>query len=486
MTPKVAMTSLCKPLVFTAFCLAQAAVAPSQEIQTAQQRAEAVETGLAPPVDLEGMPSPRFHIAAEMARLHVPGVSVAVVHNGRIEWAKGYGTLSAEGRPVTPDTLFQAASLSKSVTASAALLLVQLGKLSLDASVRSELRSWQLPENEVTLSHPVTLRQLLSHTAGINNHGFDGYQVGRPVPTLPEILDGRPPAENDPIKVEDVPGRHYSYSGGGYVVVQQLLVDATRQSFPQFMQSSVLGPLGMRHSTFSQPLPESMRSNVAMPVDTHGTPIIGGPHVYPEMAPAGLWTTPSDFARWILAIQRSLQGSNKVLLSSEMTRTMLTPVQENYGLGVGLQDEHGERSFSHTGGNAGYRTLYFAYERGDAAVVFTSGENGGDIMWEIMRSIAHTYKWPDFQPIVRKTVTISKQAKANYRGVFTARLVKTLTIAQSGDKLTIMLPGDNPRELFAASESDFFTTTADWRIHFDNPNHGVLWLGNEQFLFERE
>ena len=334
-------------------------------------------------------------LADHMAALHVPGVSIAVIQNGEIAWARGFGVTRLGGPAVTPDTLFQAASISKPVSALAVLRLVESGKLNLDTDVNQYLKTWKVPENQFTAKAKVTLRTLLTHTAGMTVHGFPGYAANSPLPTLVQILKGEPPANTPRIFVDTVPGTSGRYSGGGYVVAQQLLEDVTGIPFPQLMRDSVLMPIGMTHSTFEQPIPASRLQAVATPYDSEGRPVPGGPHVYPEMAPAGLWTTPSDLARYALEVQKALAGKSSVL-SAAMARQMLTPIN-----GRGLGPQTGGRKenpyFTHNGSNEGYKCYFVAYNNGDGAVIMTNGDNGARLASDIFRTIAYEYKWPDFQ-----------------------------------------------------------------------------------------
>jgi CubicO group peptidase (beta-lactamase class C family) len=288
---------LCVPPSFSQTTSTPAAQAPLP--QTIEAEIHSVETGLLPVVTVTGDPHPTRSLTEEMRRRHVPAVSIAVIHNGTIRWAHAWGTLTPEGGPpATPHSLFQAASISKSLASMAALHLVEQGKLSLDAPVQTELKSWSLPQNSFTAQHPVTLRELLSHTAGTDVHGFPGYATTVPVPTLQQVLDGIEPANTEAIRVTAVPGEAFSYSGGGFTIVQQMMIDATGQPFPQIMQSLVIDPIGMRHSTYQQPLPQTRLSEVARPANDKGEPIpavptpilrwrlqASGPH--PPTSPSG-------------------------------------------------------------------------------------------------------------------------------------------------------------------------------------------------------
>ena len=248
--------------------------------------------------------------------------------NGRRDLA----SLNLGGAPVTAETLFQAGSISKPVSAMAALRLVQEGKLSLDSDVNQALTSWKIPPSAAAPGAEITLRQLLTHTVGFTVQGFPGYAAGAPAPTLVQILNGEKPANTDPVRLEAPPGSHWKYSGGGYAVMQQLLIDLSGQPFSKLLRDTVLAPIGMTRSTYEQPLPVELRSGAATAYNSDGAPVEGGFHTYPEMAVAGLWTTPTNLARYAIEIQRSLGGDANHVLSAEMTR-LLVAGQGNYGLG---------------------------------------------------------------------------------------------------------------------------------------------------------
>jgi CubicO group peptidase (beta-lactamase class C family) len=332
-----------------------------------------------------------------MAALHVPGVSIAVIHHGVIEWAQGLGVTRLAGSPVTADTMFQAGSISKPVAAMAALRLVQQGNLSLDADVNTVLSSWKLAADPIAGGKSVTLRQLLTHTGGITVYGFGGYAFGASVPNLIQVLNGDSPANSPAIRSEAAPGSRWKYSGGGYTIMQQILIDVTGKPFPKLLQDSVLTPIGMNDSTYEQPLPADRKSFAATPYDANGTPILGGAHTYPEMAAAGLWTTPTDLARYAIEVERSLAGKSNLVLSTEMTRQMLIAGEGSWGLGPEIGGTATDPLFRHGGVDAGFECLMVAYEnRGEGAVVMTNAQGGGVLAMEIMRSIAAEYEWPNY------------------------------------------------------------------------------------------
>lgn len=362
-----------------------------------ERRIERVERGLL--LDQGDPPWKRVALADRMAHYNVPGVSIAVVNEFEIEWARGYGVLeSGEDEPVTPDTLFQAGSVGKPVVATAALRLVEAGLLDLDQNVNDRLVSWQVPENEFTVQEKVTLRRLLSHSAGTTVFGYQGYAQGEPVPTLQQVLDGAYPANSPPIRVVAVPGAQHAYSNGGFVIVQQLIMDATGEPFPQTMADLVLDPAGMVQSTFEVPLPDHLASRAARGHWPDGQAIAGGWHTYPEMGTgASLWSTPTDLARFGMEIMHAYRGESDRLLSQDTARAMLSRQTPNGsggpGLGFGLAEEGTSRfHFIHDGGTEGYRCVLVIYpELGRGAVVVTNGHSGDGLWREILNSISVEY-----------------------------------------------------------------------------------------------
>lgn len=442
---------------------AQGAAGPS----TPETRIQRIQDGLMPAVLVKGEPVRTAKLADRMAALHVPGVSVAVIHAGEIEWARGFGVTKIGGPAVTPDTLFQAASISKPVTALAVMHLVQAGKLDLDADVNKYLKTWKLPENEFTAKAKVTLRELLSHTAGMTVHGFPGYATDEPVPTITQVLNGEAPANTPAIRVDTEPGTIWRYSGGGYVVMQQLLEDVTGKPFPKIMQESVLDPAGMTHSTFQQPLPAARLAEAAMPYYPNGQPVPGGPHTYPEMAPAGLWTTPSDLARFAIEVQRSLAGKPDRVLSPATARQMLTPVKNHWGLGPETGGGQGHAYFDHGGSNIGFQCYLMAYENGDGVAIMTNSDNGGPLAQEILRTIAYEYKWPDFQPAERTVVKIDPKILDAYVGTYQLAPNVFETITREGNQLYEYLTGQDRMKAFPQSDRAFFVTAVDAQFTFD-------------------
>jgi CubicO group peptidase (beta-lactamase class C family) len=344
-----------------------------------------------PPDDLDSF------VAAQMARRHVPGLSLAIVQDGKIVEARAYGVTDSAGTyPVTTTTLFQAGSISKSVAALGALHLVDEGKLSLDADVNGYLTTWKVPDNDLTRAKRVTLRGLLSHTAGLTVHGFPGYAVTEAKPTLVQVLDGTPPANTPAIRVEAVPGSRWNYSGGGYTIMQQMMLDVTGQSFPDYMRRSVLVPIGMTNSSYQQPLPAALVPRTAAGHYQFRNEVDGRWHVYPEMAAAGLWTTPTDLVKFAIEVQLANAGASSRVITPATAHQMLTEQMSGDGLGVFLQDSGRARTFGHGGRNEGFDAqLTATVGTGQAVAVMINANDDSRMVSRIVAFVARKYHWPN-------------------------------------------------------------------------------------------
>ncbi|MBA3344485.1 MAG: serine hydrolase [Gemmatimonadales bacterium] len=366
---------------------------------TIQRRIDRVVRALLVETPLTG----RYSTATLMQRMryyHTPGVSIAVINRSRLEWARGFGVREAgAGDSVTDRTLFQAASISKPIFAMAVMRLAQERRLDLAQDVNTYLQSWKVPPSE-GWQPLVTLRQLLSHSAGMTVHGFPGYLRSETLPTLLQALDGEGPANTPPVRVNLLPGTQLRYSGGGTAVAQQLVVDVLGRPFPEIMRDVVLQPVGMANSTYQQPLPDSLARYAATAHPWKARPVEGKWHVYPEMAAAGLWTTASDLARAGIEMQRALTGDTSRLLSPEIAQEMLTPqpaLQGQIGLGFFLEGEGDSTRFHHSGWNEGFVARMTVYRKGGyGAVVMMNSNEGADMLSEIMRAIAREYEWPGY------------------------------------------------------------------------------------------
>ena len=448
--------------------------APSGNAEV-QQHIQHVTSGLIGQIVIKGDEHATHTLSDRMKELNVPGVSIAVLHNGKIEWARGFGVHSLGGDPVDAETLFQAGSISKPLAAMACLRLVQQGKLSLDADVNTYLTSWKFPADPVAAGKPITLRELLTHTGGTTVHGFPGYASNEPVPTLIQVLNGEKPANTPAIRSEAAPMARWNYSGGGYTIMQQALIDVTHEPFPKLLHDSVLAPIGMKHSTYEQPLPQSLRKNAATPYRGDGKPVDGGAHTYPEMAAAGLWTTPTDLAIYAIEVEQSLAGKANHVLSADMTRQMLTPGMGHWGLGLQIGGSDANPYFSHGGANEGFRNNFAAYEKnGEGVFVMTNGDNGGQIADEVMHSVANEYQWPDFKPTVRTAIQVDPKVLASYAGTYELMKGFDLVVTVEDGQLMTQATGQDKVHVYPETDTKFFLTVVEAEIEFVKDDQGKV------------
>jgi CubicO group peptidase (beta-lactamase class C family) len=474
-TPKLSARNLSSVYALAPYSQSSGAQTPNPALAA---RISRIENGLLPAVVVKGQPPQSMTIADRMVHHKVPGVSVAFFDHGQILWARAYGLADvAAKRPVTPDTLFQAASISKPVAALAALHLVQDGKLTLDEDVNVKLRTWKVPDNVFTAKEKVTIRRILSHSAGLTVHGFPGYASDDSLPTLVQILNGDKPANTDPIRVDVVPGTLWRYSGGGYVVLQTLLSDVTGKPFPQIMRELVLAPAGMTHSTYEQPLPKNRAQEAATPYRANGEPVKGGSHTYPEMAPAGLWTNPSDLGRLAIEVQNEYTGKSSKILSQDLARQMLTRQIGAWGLGFGLESAGGQPTFGHGGANEGFRCNLETYtDSGQGLAVMTNSDSGGELTQEIFRSVAKEYGWPDYHPTEHTLIKINPATFAAYPGTYEIPSVGKLTISMKPTGLYVQAEpfGPDPQELLPESPTQFFVLSGDITFTFQKDAEGAV------------
>jgi CubicO group peptidase (beta-lactamase class C family) len=417
----------------------------------------------------------RWNLSDRMKLLKVNGLCIAVVHDYKMEWVRGYGLAdTSEKRPVTDKTLFQAASISKSFNGIAVLRLVQEKKLDLNRDINDYLVTWKFPYDAKSNKKPITLSELLSHTAGLTIHGFPGYAVGDTLPTLSQVLDGKRPANTEAVRSMEEPGTRVNYSGGGVTISQVILTDVTGMAYDRYLQKNVLDPLGMRSSFFTQPPDKSKASLLATGYNADGKEVAGKYHIYPEQAAAGLWTNPADLCKYIIETQLSYKGESSKVLTPEMTKLRLTPVLADAAPGVFISKRGGITYFSHNGGNEGFSCQYIgALDGGEGVVVMTNSDNGA-ILGEIVNSVAIVYGWKDYyQPVIKNVVEVSETVLDKYQGKYEVQDLK-IAIKKEGKDLMLKASGDQFWKLCFTSDSDFFIKQykADFRFHFDS--HGKV------------
>ncbi len=454
-----------------------------------QSKLNQVENSLLYPVAVKGQ-DVLLSLPDRMKSYNVPGVSVAVVNKGKVAWARGYGVLEAGGKdPVDAETLFQAASISKTVSAFGALVLVRKGVLSLDKDVNTYLKSWKLPENEFTQKEKVTLRHLLSHTGGLSRSFVGSYGGNQRPFSLLEALEGKDDSRNPrPVRVRAVPGTAYNYSGGGFSVVQQLITDIMGKPFEDVMRELVLNPLGMKHSRYLMPLLEPLRRNAATGHRQNGDVIPGKGLVLPETAAGGLWTTPTDIALFMIEIQRARAGKSK-LLPKELANEMLSPQKNSgsWGLGFDLKGLDHTPYFQHGGVNIGYESwMAGSFDTGQGAVVMTNTNSGGQrLALEIIRGVARVYGWSFATQIAKNANALDPKEQAAYIGRY--RFNDDIFIVKiENAKLMIQRPNSSFRELFAEAKHKFFVRESEVEYVFEMNNRGEAVKLTETFPYTNE
>lgn len=426
-----------------------------------------VETGLFAPIQIEG--EAPWTITERMIYYKVPGLSIAVIQNYRVIWAKGYGFANDSAKtPVTTQTLFQAGSISKSLNAVGVLKLVQGKKLDLYSDINNYLTSWKFPYDSLSKGKKITLANLLSHSAGLNLHGFGGYLQGQPLPTLVQVLNGEKPANTPLIRSMYEPGLKFEYSGGGTMISQLIVTDVTHTDYATYMKKEVLTPLGMTGSTFSQPPNDANASLLATAYNLYGNPIPGKFHIYTEQAAAGLWTNPTDLAKFIIEMQKAYAGKSVKVLNHASVKTMFTPyVSKDVALGVFVTRDDSTLYFSHDGVDAGFCAKYFgSMEAGNGVAVMVNSARG-DILTEVVNSVAKVYGFNGlYKTNVKKIVTVPVEMLQTYIGEFELAPKRGLTIFMEDGRLFVRVSGDIKKQLYAQSATRFFLKELPYELEF--------------------
>jgi CubicO group peptidase (beta-lactamase class C family) len=432
------------------------------------------------------------------ARFGVPGMSWALIDDGEIAHAGAFGVqVASSSRPVTSTTRFQACSISKPVAALAMLRLVDRGLLDLDADINNTLTSWRLPRNS-EWQPVVTLRHLVSHSAGLTTSGYPGYKRSAKIPSAVRILTGQHPVNTFGVRVDTIPGAQFRYSGGGTLAMQQLLEDATHTPFPTLMRELVLDPLGMADSDYTQPPPEDVHDQLASGHDEFGSPVEGGWHVYPEMATAGLWTTPTDLCRYALAVQTAYAGGPGALLSQPLAREMLTPQVtasdrigglSAVGLGPFVAEDGAASRFGHSGGNEGFRCHLLAYrEVGTGACLMTNSDAGAWLLQHAYSAIAEAYEWPAYPPEIDEPDWPNAATLAACAGTYRLRDGFELTITPAGHGLQVAFARQAPIMFVFVGRTDagaidFESDVTDTRLRLeseDQAGRAITFVQNDR------
>ena len=459
-------------------------VVASAQTRTAADYMAAIERAqtVPEPNDLAGLT-----IAGLMALFNVPGVSIAVVRDHRIHWAKGYGIADvATGALVDTGTMFQAASISKPVAAMAVLRAVQDGLFTLDTDINTILTSWKLDGGQFTTDRPVTPRMLTSHTSGLGDgFGFPGYDPADTVPTVVQFLQGSKLSNVGVLFMERPPMTLMEYSGGGVTLMQQALSDARKRPFADIMRDDVLRPLGMTRSTFEQPLPASFDRNAARAHSREGKAMGAKWHVYPEQAAAGLWTTPSDLARFVIEVQRASSGQSNRVLSRAIVNEMLSPVGVgDYAVGFAVQKMGQGWYFAHGGSNWGFRGTLLAHKvKGYGLVIMTNADQGGAVASELSRRIQRVYEWDSFAepaprgyrpPVERTEITVAESVLRSYVGEYQMSPQLSITITLENGRLQALPTGQSKATLFAEAQDKFFLRVVNAQVTFTKASSGEV------------
>jgi len=426
-------------------------------------------------------------IEALMEQFGVPGVSVAVIRDFDLHWAKGYGVADVEtGAPVDTETMFQAASISKPVAAMAVLRAVQDGLFELDEDINDILTSWRLVGGEFTRDRPVTPRGLTSHTSGLGDgFGFPGYDPDDPIPTVVQILEGHELSNVGPLFMEREPGTFEEYSGGGVTLMQLALSDARQQPFAELMQEAVLTPVDMTRSSFVQPISAEHDRNAARAHDDEGGSMGPKWHVYPEQAAAGLWTTASDLARFAIEVQKSARGESNRVLSRTTVQEMLSPVGVGgFAVGFSIGREGQGWYFSHGGGNWGFRCILMAHKsKGYGLAIMTNAERGGAVMSEISRRIQVAYEWDSmaepvprgYAPQVERTaIDVDTDILRTYVGSYEFEDGDTIAVDLVDGQLFVTPAGQDRFRLYAESDTNFFLRLVNAQVTFRTTDGGHM------------
>lgn len=426
-----------------------------------------IEAGLRGAVVFTGEPLQRYALAERLAHYNIPGLSLTIIEDGEIAWTAGYGRLEANGAAaVDSETLFQAGSIAKPVTALAAMRMAEAGLIDLDADVSTYLRRYTLPEGAQTAENPVTLRHLLAHTSGITPGGYSGYVQGEAMPSDVQTLTGEAPANREGLQVETAPGEGLAYSGHGYTLAEIVLQDVTGQDFAALMEDWVFEPLGLDSLSYAMPLPVGHHDQTARGHDPAGAPVEGGWRNHPEQAAAGLWATSYDLAGFLIALHDAYQGKNPIL-SPTWIEMFWGEEREGHSFGWIIRNQD---FLAHGGGTLGYRAyMLISPQSGDGAVVLTNGDNGGSLAAEILRSASDYYGWSTFTPVEHARHTPEDGALADLAGryEFDAGWAVVIEHAAKADQLVLVFPNGDRYELAATGPHDFIHPPTAVDVSFD-------------------
>ncbi|MCX2473320.1 serine hydrolase [Pedobacter sp. MC2016-05] len=417
-----------------------------------------------------------MNLQDRMKHYKVKGLSIAVIKDYKVDFAKAYGMADSSTKTTTK-TLFQAASISKSFNALAMIKLFHDKKLDLYADINTYLKSWKFPYDSLSRGKKINTANLLSHTAGLSVHGFGGYEVGDPLPSTIQILNGEKPANSDPVRSQFAPGEKMQYSGGGTTISQQLLADITGKPYQDYLNNNILKATGMNESTFAQPPVDNKKQYLATGYLADGSPLKGRYHIYPEQAAAGLWTNPSELAKYIIETQLALQGKSDKVLNQSDTKIRLSPYENtnSSALGVFIESPEGTKYFGHGGSNRGFQSAYYGSLDGGNGLVIMVNSDNGSIIPEVINSIAKVYGFKGLYNTKIITITeVSETTLENYIGRYELAPNFILSITREGKQLYAQATGQRRIAVLAESQTKFFSKDINGTVEFVSDENGKI------------
>jgi len=467
----------------------------ASELETTKtlKRKQAVEQGLRLPIQFNGEKLNTYSIEERLRHHKVPGFSIAVINEGKIDWASGYGVISnTDATQVSTDTRFQAASIAKPVTAYAVMRMHQAGNLNIDEDIQKYLADYTLPEGKQDNANPVTFYNLLAHTSGMTSGGYLGYTQDAEIPTDKQTLTGAAPATTKPARVEIKPGTKVQYSGAGYTLTEMALESIHKNAFDHIMVDWALKDLQMRNSSYKQPNFQAATKIRARGHHSDGAMIEGGWRIHPEQAAAGLWSTPRDLASFAIEMSNAYLGDSELLTKAEATK-LLTPVfpQKDLSDAFGGQPamtfivagEADSFLFKHGGGNMGYRSFMLMYPHtGDGLVFMANSDAGFSVGMEILRAVSAIYDWPHYktQTLTRAPVNAAEQSALLGQYKFDSGWQANIIESDKASGIAVKFPNGDVYPLSAITGSNayvhaetgvevaFTNTKGDVQLHLYN------------------
>ena len=447
-----------------------------------RNRIKSTERGLLRAVFIKGQKPEKLSLEERMQFYKVPGLSLVVIDKKGIEWSKAYGVADVQTHElVTPDLPFQGGAFSQAIASAVALHLVEKGTLDLDADVAAYLRTWMFPPPAPGSKNKITLRQLLTHSAGLSDRIFEGYSAQEPFPSLPQVLSGEKPAKNAPVWTDFKPGSRARASESGYIVLEQILTDVENKPFSAIAKEIVFDPLGMTNSTLDVQRPSGGPARTASGHLRDGRLIEGGWHHYPGAAAKGLWTTPTDFAVFFLELLKAATDTSSKVLAPATARAMLSPQKENFAFGFSVEGAVDDINFNIRGKTDGFVCYAIFYPvRGQGVVIMTNSDNGMLLVEEILRAISAAYEWPHFKPQEKPLYRLDPSIVRQYAGRYEVNPDYVLNVAYQDYYLFVQPTGQALTKFYVEGETLFFSIDPFIRIQFLKDKQGsvtglVLW-----------